>query len=288
MRTFQKILFPVDMSETSTATAPFVEAMARKYKAQLTLLHVLEMPSGLIPDWYGGAVPVIDTTAIWQAETEAAQSYLTDRFHGLKVQRVVIEGNAAETIDDYARENGIDLIMLPTHGYGLFRSLLLGSVTAKVLHDTPCPVWTGVHVENAPAVSPDFATILCAVDRTEDSVATMRFACRLAQDNEASLILVHAIPGAEVAPEKYFDTDLRAYLEDDARKTVGQLQDTAGVHAPLYLGAGEVSHVVRDLSLGNSADLVVIGRGRATRTLGRLRSNVYSIIREAPCPVISV
>jgi nucleotide-binding universal stress UspA family protein len=288
MRAFQKILFPIDMSDSCTATAPFVEAMAKRYHADLTLLHVLEMPSGLIPDWYGGAVPVIDTTAIWQAETEAAQSCLTDKFQGLKVHRVVIEGDAAQTIDDYARENGMDLIMLPTHGYGLFRTLLLGSVTAKVLHDTPCPVWTGVHVADAPAVSPEFSTILCAVDRTEDSVATMRFACRLAQDNQAKLMLVHAIPGAEVAPEKYFDTDLRAYLEEDARKTIAQLQQTAGVGAPLCLGAGEVSHVVRDSALGHSADLVVIGRGHATRTLGRLRSNVYSIIREAPCPVISV
>ena len=288
MRAFQKILFPVDMSDSSTATARFVEAMARKYHAELTLLHVLEMPSGMIPDWYGGAVPVIDTTAIWQAETEAAQCYLTDKFQGLKVHRVVIQGDAAETIDDYARENGMDLIMLPTHGYGIFRTLLLGSVTAKVLHDTPCPVWTGVHVEDVPAVSPEFATLMCAVDRTEDSVATMRFACRLANDNHAKLILVHAIPGAEVAPEKYFDNDLRAYLEQDARKTIAQLQETAGVMAPLCLGAGEVSHVVRDSALGHSADLVVIGRGHATRTLGRLRSNVYSIIREAPCPVISV
>jgi nucleotide-binding universal stress UspA family protein len=288
MRAFQKILFPVDMSDSSTATAPYVEAMAQKYDAGLTLLHVLETPSGLIPDWYGGAVPVIDTTSIWQAETEAAQAYLTDRFHGLKVNRVVIEGDAAETIDVYARENGMDLIMMPTHGYGLFRTLLLGSVTAKVLHDTPCPVWTGVHVEDAPAVSPDFATIVCAVDRTEDSVATMRFACRLAHDNQAKLILVHAIPGAEVAPEKYFDSDLQAYLEADARKAIGGLQQTAGVGVPLCLGAGEVSHVVRDSALGHSADLVVIGRGHATRTLGRLRSNVYSIIREAPCPVISV
>ena len=288
MRAFQKILFPVDMSDSCTATAPFVEAMAKRYNADLTLLHVLEMPSGLIPDWYGGAVPIIDTSAIWQAETEAVQSYLTDRFQGLKVHRVVIEGDTARTIEDYARENGMDLIMMPTHGYGLFRTLLLGSVTAKVLHDTACPVWTGVHVEDAPAVSPEFATVLCAVDRTEDSIPTMRFACRLAHDNNAKLVLVHAIPGAEVAPEKYFDTDLRQYLEEDARKTIGQLQQTAGVGAPLCLGAGDVPHVVRDSALGHTADLIVIGRGHATRKLGRLRSNVYSIVREAPCPVISV
>jgi len=288
MRAFQKILFPIDMSEICTATAPFVEAMAREYNAEVTLLHVLEMPSGLIPDWYGGTVPVIDTTALWKAETEAAQSYLTDKFQGLDVQRVVVEGDAAHAIDRYAQENGTDLIMMPTHGYGLFRTLLLGSVTAKVLHDAPCPVWTGVHVEDAPTVAPEFATILCAVDRTEDNVATMRFACRLADDNHARLFLVHAVPGAEIAPDKFFDADLSQYLEQDARKTIAQLQEAAGVAAPLCLGAGEVSHVVRDAALGHSADLIVIGRGKATRTLGRLRSNVYSIIRDAPCPVISV
>jgi len=288
MRAFQNILFPIDMSDSCTATAPFVEAMAKKYSAEVTMLHVLEMPSGLIPDWYGGTVPVIDTAAIWKAETEAAQSYLMDKFQGLKVQRVVMAGDAAQAIDAYAQEHGTDLIMMPTHGYGLFRTLLLGSVTAKVLHDTGCPVWTGVHVEDAPATSPEFATIMCAVDRTEDSVLTMRFACRLAHDNHAGLYLVHAVPGAEIAPEKYFDADLRMYLEQDARKTIAQLQETAGVAASLCLGMGEVSHVVRDSALGHGADLVVIGRGHATRTLGRLRSNVYSIIRDAPCPVISV
>ena len=70
MRAFQKILFPIDMSDSCTATASFVEAMARRYKAEVTMLHVLEMPSAIVPDWYGGAVPVIDTSAIWQAETE--------------------------------------------------------------------------------------------------------------------------------------------------------------------------------------------------------------------------
>jgi nucleotide-binding universal stress UspA family protein len=258
MRAFQKILFPVDMSDSCTATAPFVEAMGRKYNAEVTLLHVLEMPSGLVPDWYGGSVPLIDTAAIWQAETEAAQSYLTDRFHDLKVRRVVLEGDAARTIDDYAGDNGTDLIMMPTHGYGLFRTLLLGSVTAKVLHDSSCPVWTGVHVERAPAVNPEFATIMCGVDRTEDSIATMRFASQVAHDNHAKLLLVHAIPGAEIAPDKYFDTDLQQYLEQDARKNIAQLQESAGVAVPLCLGAGEVSHVVRDSALGHSADLVVI------------------------------
>lgn len=288
MLAFQKILFPIDMSESCTTVAPYVEAMARKYDAEVTMLHVLGMPSGMIPDWYGGAVPMIDTAAIWQAESDAAQSYLRDHFQGLKVQRIVVEGEAGREIDSYAQEHGIDLIMMPTHGYGVFRRLLLGSVTSKVLHDTSCPVWTGVHMEESSAFPSELRTVMCAVDRTLDSIPTMRFASRLAQDNQAKLYLVHAIPGPEIAPDKYFDADLRLYLEQDARTTIAGLQESAGVAAPLCLGLGPVSHVVRNAAQEHKADLVVIGRGRTTRTLGRLRSNVYSIIREAPCPVISV
>ena len=247
------------------------------------------MPSGVIPDWYGGAVPVIDTSAIWQAETEAAQSYLTDKFQGLKVRRVVVEGDAAQTIDDYARENGMDLIMMPTHGYGLFRTLLLGSVTAKVLHDTPCPVWTGVHVEDAPAVSPEFATIMCAVDRTEDSIAhhALRLPARAGQPGQALPGSCH--PRSRSGAGKIFRHRSTPISGSKTRERPSpSCRKPPASRAPLCLGAGEVSHVVRDSALGHSADLVVIGRGRATRTLGRLRSNVYSIIRDAPCPVISV
>jgi hypothetical protein len=53
-------------------------------------------------------------------------------------------------IVEFAHNNNITLIAMPTHGYGLFRRFLLGSVTAKVLHDADCPIWTGVHMEAAP------------------------------------------------------------------------------------------------------------------------------------------
>ena len=288
MRAFQKILFPVDMSDSCTATAPFVEAMARKYHAAITMLHVLEMPSGLIPDWYGGAVPVIDTTAIWQAETEAAESYLNDQFQGLNVHRVVVQGDAAQTIDDYARENGTGLIMMPTHGYGLFRTLLLGSVTAKVLHDTPCPVWTGVHMEDVPAVSPEFATVMCAVDRTEDSVATMRFAWPAGAGQPRKPLSGARHPGSRNSAGKIFRFRSPALpgarREKDHRPVAGnrgrRRAALPGQRAKYRMWCGTPRWVIAPTA------------GHWTRTgdahAGRLRSNVYSIIRDAPCPVISV
>jgi nucleotide-binding universal stress UspA family protein len=287
MQTFQKILFPSDMSDSCTAAAPFVETMAKKFQAEVTLLHVLELPPGYVTDWYG-YMALVDTNAIRDARKNEFDSYFKDRFQGLTVRREMLEGDPAQVISNYAEEHGTDLIMMPTHGYGIFRSMLLGSVTAKVLHDAACPVWTGVHVEETAPASASFERIMCAVDLTEKSIPTMQFASKLAQNFHAKLWLVHVVPGAETRPEKYFEADLQAFLEDEARKAIGKMQETAGVVAQLCLGAGEVPHIVQEAVLHHGADLLVIGRGNATRTLGRLRTNVYSIIRQSPCPVISV
>ena len=287
MQTLQKILFPIDMSDSCTAAAPFVESMARKFQAEVTLLHVLEMPPGYVTDWYG-YMALVDTTGIREARCNAFDSYLKDKFTGITVRREMLEGDPAQAIGNYAGEHGTDLIMMPTHGYGIFRGMLLGSVAAKVLHDAACPIWTGVHVEETPPASASFERIMCAVDLTEKSIPSMQFASKLAHDFHAKLWLIHAVPGAETRPQKYFEADLQAFLEEEARKAIGKMQETAGVVAQLCLGAGEVPHVVREAALSHGADLVVIGRGHATRTLGRLRTNVYSIIRQSPCPVISV
>jgi len=287
MQTFQRILFPTDMSDSATAAAPFVEALARKFQAEVTLLHVLEMPPGYVTDWYG-YMALVDTNAIRDARRGEFDTYLAGKFDGLTVRREMLEGDPAQSICAYATEHGADLIMMPTHGYGVFRAMLLGSVTAKVLHDAACPVWTGVHVEETPATATNLQRIMCAVDLTEKSIPTMQFASKLAHGYHAKLWLIHAVPGAETRPQKYFEADLQTFLEDEARKAIGKMQETAGVVAPLCLGAGEVSNVVHEAALHHAADLVVIGRGHSTRTLGRLRTNVYSIIRQAPCPVVSV
>jgi len=287
MQTFEKILFPVDMSDHCTATAPFVEALAKKFDAELTLLHILEIPPAYFTDWYG-YMALVDTGAIRDARQASFDQYLKDRFSGLRVRRVLEEGDAAQIITRYAEDQASDLIMMPTHGYGVFRGLLLGSVTAKVLHDALCPVWTAAHVEEAPPSSGFFERIMCAVDLADSSIATMRFASRLARDFNAKLWLAHAIPMPVAGPERYFDVDLQRVLEEDARSTIGKMQETAGVAAQLCLGAGDVAQVVHDAAMHHNADLVIAGRGHACRTLGRLRTNVYSIIRQSPCPVISV
>ena len=69
----------------------------------------------------------------------------------------------------------MDLIVMPTHGYGPFRRFILGSVTAKVLHDADCPVMTGVHLEEAPPIDTiAFRHVLVAVDLGPQSAPALR------------------------------------------------------------------------------------------------------------------
>ena len=69
--------------------------------------------------------------------------------------RILVTGDAATRIAEVAK-SGFDFIIMPTHA-GTFRRMLLGSTTAKVLHDADCPVLTSKHAEtncSAPVGAP--------------------------------------------------------------------------------------------------------------------------------------
>jgi len=66
------------------------------------------------------------------------------------------------------------------------------------------------------------------------------------------------------------------------------LQKQAGTNLKAYVENGPVEEVVKAAALDYGADLVVIGRGSMQKPLGRLTSHAYAIIRNAPCPVLSL
>src|SRR5580765_2508864 len=96
---------------------------------------------------------------------------------------------------------------MPTHGYGPFRSLLLGSVTAKVLHDTECPVWTAPHMEQPLSGPITGNNVLCAIDATPQSSALIQWATEYAELIGAQLRLVHVVSGISGWPERRLDDE---------------------------------------------------------------------------------
>ena len=189
-----------------------------------------------------------------------------------------------------ARSWNPDLVMMPSHGMGFFRRLLLGSVTAKVLHDLDCPVWTGVHAEKAPPLERIACTrVLCAVNLSERSSSVLEWAAALAREYDAHLGIVHAIPSVEAsAAAQFLDQEYVEDLEAVAKDAIVGLQLAAQTDAEVLVNRGEISKVVHCATKEFVADLLVIGRQSRTGLAGHLPHSAYGILRESQCPVISI
>ncbi len=270
MRSVSSILLPVDFSERSAPAARYAKALAAQFGSPVILLHVLtplQVEFGG-SDFSGSLLADLYQNRAQQAVQELA-NFLPDELNGPGCERVVVEGDPARSIVELAHERG-GVILMPTHGYGPFRRFILGSVTAKVLHDADCPVWTGVHLQDAPQASLPLRRILCAVDLGPQSSKTLCWAASLAVEFDARLTLLHVTLGTA----------------EGAREELERLRSFVHAEAELRVEAGDPAAAI--CAAASGADLLAIGRGSAAGVFGRLRANAYSIIRQSPCPVVSV
>ena len=114
----------------------------------------------------------------------------------------------------------------------LFGRCCLGSVTAKVLHDTHCLVWTGVHAEELTAHSPArWKRVLCAVDTDEHGESVLKWASEFARQQSLELQLVHAVAGADGMWTEASDPSMYEFLFHAAREQLAKLQAGAGTNS---------------------------------------------------------
>jgi len=284
-----KILVPVDFSDRSVAAVRYARNLACHFRGEMILVHVLpSIPYEMGGFEFGGMV-VADSFRDRVTEAQAdLDHFLATELIGQKVSKVVLEGDPARQLVEYAHQSEVKLIVMPTRGYGPFRRFLLGSVTAKVLHDADCPVLTSAHIESAgelEAVRP--TKIVCAVDLGPQSAKALSWADQMAKEFHADLVLVHASPLGDSHLEGAFDPEWRTTVEERMRERLSELAQ--GVQpAAVVTESGNPADVVAEIAERFEAHLVVIGRSEAGGMFGRLRANAYAIIRQSPCPVVSV
>ncbi len=274
----------MDFSERSIGAARYAKSLASHFASELTLLHVLTPPQ-----YEFGAVDIGGSmiAELYRSRQECAardlDAFLVDEWSGVNVRRELREGDPAHEIVELAHQcAGEVVIIMPTHGYGTFRRFILGSNTAKVLHDADCPVWTGVHLEKppTPAAIP-FQNVLCAVDLGPQSSRTLCWAAMLAGAFGARLTMVHAIsPGTEASSV--------ASMHDAAQQELARLRSFVSAETDTVVEAGDPATLICSVADRLPADVLIIGRGSAAGVFGRLRTNAYAIIRQSPCPVVSV
>ncbi|MBC7253821.1 MAG: universal stress protein [Actinobacteria bacterium] len=144
----EKVLLPVDGSETSRKAVDFAVRLLEGSGCKVTLLAVVEEPA-YAAFWSDGMIApevVLPPPEELRLELEKrAEAMLVDissllKGAGLKVEHRVRFGNAASEILREAEEGGYDLVIMGSHGRGVLGGFLLGSVSNRVVHHARCPV----------------------------------------------------------------------------------------------------------------------------------------------------
>lgn len=278
------VLIATDFSQYSNQALDFGLKLAKGYKAQTYVVFVLPSDEFMLagPEAYVSAKEAArrDLENL-KVELKNCRSCVEGEDYHL----YLLEGEVAPSILNFAHEKHIDLIVVGTHGRGGFGKVIMGSVSELVFRGSPVPVLTvgpnARHVHHA--LEPK--NILVAADFTPASERAARYAAVLASEHHSRLTLLHVVNPKEF--EHHPDRDRVVQVME--AKLQALLSSQACVSCTRRVESGRVVPTVLRNAAELEADLLVVGVRPAVPVLGRFMwPNVYEIVRESPCPVLTV
>ena len=288
MSSIASILYPVDFSPSCIAMAPYVKRAAALLEARVSLIHVVD------PTGYNGLQlyvrPISEVSEEHMAiGRDRLDSFLTAEFPAAEFPRILTSGDAATEIARVAREDRFNLIIMPTHS-GIFRQMLLGSTTAKVINDADCPVLTSRHAQTIAPRPLEHREWLCAVGLSSNSERVLRFASQVAAQARGKLSIIHAVQAGDTNLPIQLDLreEIHSAERQEANRRIADLQQMIGVDAPVRIAVGQVKEALLEAAREADADALIIGRSNQPGAHGRMRDLTYAMVRDSPFPVLSV
>jgi nucleotide-binding universal stress UspA family protein len=141
MKEIKKILFPVDLSETSEKIVPYVQTMAEKFNAEIHLLFVARMMDYFVSIYVPH--PSIDQFVgeVTEGAKKRLMEFTGEHFSKYNVaEPCVITGDASDEIIRYCESREIDLLIMGTHGRKGLDKVIFGSVADRVSKMATVPV----------------------------------------------------------------------------------------------------------------------------------------------------
>ncbi|HPK53877.1 MAG TPA: universal stress protein [Smithellaceae bacterium] len=143
---YKKILIPLDGSEVAECALSHVKNLVKDGSGkEIIILKVFWADDPYIGGWRDPSL-TDNINELKEKLILNSKKYLADvqsrlAAEGLQVKTEILNNDrTADTIAEYARKNGIDLIVIATHGYTGLKKMMLGSVALEVLHDATMPV----------------------------------------------------------------------------------------------------------------------------------------------------
>lgn len=143
MDEIKHILVPVDFSENSQKILRSAAGFAAKFGAKMSVVFVVQS----FDDYSGFFVPHMSIMEFEEDMTRSAstkmQGFVAETLSGAEpCNPVILSGDVVEELNNFAAKQGVDLIIMGTHGYKGLEKILFGSVAEQVVKTAPCPVLT--------------------------------------------------------------------------------------------------------------------------------------------------
>ena len=275
------ILVPLDGSRIAECVLPHAVALARAFDARVTLLRVVAQ------NRTAGLGRTIDPLR-WHMRKTEAEAYLNSvgtRLHkaGIRAQEVTWEGQAADSIIEFAHGHGAELILLSSHGQSGLSKWNISSTVQKVILRAYMPVMIVRAYRMASAdvdrASDDlrglrYERVLVPLDGSQRAECVLPLASRLACRHDAQLLLAHAV-GKPETPRHTPLTEKEARLVDriteynrlEATTYLKDRKDRLECDVQLrLLESGDAATALHDLVEQESVDLVALSAHGYTST----------------------
>ena len=284
MVAIRHVLFPTDFSDSAEVALERAIAIAARYGAKLTMLHVI-VPHAEEAAEADAAFPDDDAVAALVPEGSDAPA----------IERLTSRGySAADKILSFAEANSVDLVVMGSHGRRGFSRALLGSEAERVLRLATCPVLT-VSSKMTHGLRRTPERVLVPIDFSATSDRALEAGIALAKEFGAAIDVAHVFDEPVVPP--FLMDHTGSYISTDPKmkdRCVASLDETLARHSidgevTKHVLEGRVAPTIAELAEKVSADLIVVGtRGLSGLDFVLLGSTASHLLRLSPCPVLTL
>jgi nucleotide-binding universal stress UspA family protein len=283
----KKILFATDFSPASEAALPYAFSLAGHYRSMLYLAHVISVE-------HRDFSPEEETAAKLKQARESAQQKLeplltAGRLKGTPCLPLIGEGVVWVVLLDMIHQNGIDLIVVGTHGRRGLSKVLLGSVAEEIFRMASCPVLTvGPKASGELTRNLELSHILYPVEFEPDTSHAADYAISLAEEYAAKLTFMKVLEETASSPElrKQIEEPVRHWMDDHVPSGSLLRERTS-----FELWFGRAAEAILQFASDRGVDLIVMDVRRLDPVISAHlpeTDTAYEVVRTAPCPVLTV